>query len=118
MLTDQDMDIIISLINSKDALSVYRISKDSGISSPQVAFRLSKLIPTGLVKSVTVNDKTKYTSHPLLRSRKSVEAITNKIADIVDLIDEIEKTEPEQMKHMLLFIIERTEIESMVTVNE
>lgn len=117
MYTEQDTDILISLINTKEAVSSYQISKDTGISVPQVRYRLNKLILSGIIKRTEHENRDLYEPHPALKSKKTIKEISNHIKEIADIIDSLEISEPDCIKSLLLFIIERTSIEYLTEEN-
>lgn len=105
----QDSSIISSLVVKKEMTS-YSISKDIGISVPQVQYRIDKLLRCGIVKSKRINGKTLYYIHPALKSKKTMGEIATYIKAIVDIIDNIERLSPEGMKALISFIVSKTEL--------
>ena len=106
---EQDSSIISSLIVEKD-MTAYSISKDIGISVPQVQYRIDKLLRCGIVKSRKNDNKTLYYIHPALKSKKAMSEIASYIKAIVDIIDNIERLSPEGMKALVAFIVSKTEL--------
>lgn len=106
---EQDSSIISSLVVKKE-VTAYSISKDIGISVPQVQYRIDKLLGCGIVKSKKVDNKTLYYIHPALKSKKAMGEIAAYIKAIVDVIDNIERLSPEGMKALVSFIVSKTDI--------
>lgn len=108
-LNETDINIISSLIVKKEMTS-YSISKDVGVSVPQIQYRIDKLLLTGILKSRVESGKTLYKVHPALKSKDAVKVIAGYIKEIVDIVDDIEILSPEGMKVFISFIISKTEI--------
>lgn len=106
---EQDSSIISSLVVEKE-MTAYSISKDIGISVPQVQYRIGKLLRCGIVKSKKDDNKTLYYIHPALKSKKAMGEIATYIKAIVDIIDNIERLSPEGMKALVSFIVSKTEL--------
>lgn len=106
---EQDSSIISSLVVKKE-MTAYSISKDIGISVPQVQYRIDKLLRCGIVKSRKDDNKTLYYIHPALKSKKAMGEIASYIKAIVDIIDNIERLSPEGMKALVSFIVSKTEM--------
>lgn len=106
---EQDSSIISSLVVEKE-MTAYSISKDIGISVPQVQYRIDKLLICGIVKSKKEDNKTLYYIHPALKSKKVMGEIAAYIKAIVDVIDNIERLSPEGMKALVSFIVSKTEL--------
>ena len=106
---EQDSSIISSLVVEKE-MTAYSISKDIGISVPQVQYRIDKLLRCGIVKSRKDDNKTLYYIHPALKSKKAMGEIAAYIKAIVDIIDNIERLSPEGMKALVSFIVSKTEL--------
>lgn len=109
MVKEQDYNIISSLTTG-DGETAYSISKDIGISVPQVQYRIDKLLRCGIVKSRKEDNKTLYYIHPALKSKKAMGEIAAYIKAIVDIIDNIERLSPEGMKALVSFIVSKTEL--------
>ncbi len=109
MAKEQDYNIISSLTTS-DGETTYYISKDIGVSVPQVQYRIDKLLRCGIIKSKKDDNKTLYYIHPALKSKKAMGEIAACIKEIVDIIDNIERLSPEGMKSIISFIISKTEL--------
>jgi len=109
MATEQDYDIISSLIVNS-GVTAYSISKDIGLSVPQVQYRIDKLLRCGIIKAKVCNSKTLYSTHPALKSKDVMEEIASYIKAIVDSIDDIERLSPDGMKVLMSFIINKTEM--------
>jgi len=109
MAIEQDYDIISSLIVN-NGVTAYFISKDIGLSVPQVQYRIDKLLRCGIIKSKVNSGKTLYSTHPALKSKVVMEEIASYIKAIVDSIDDIERLSPDGMKVLMSFIINKTEM--------
>lgn len=108
-ISNQDSDIISSLIMKKE-MTAYTISKDTGISVPQVQYRINKLLANGIVKANAKENKTLYYVHPAFKSREAMEIIASYIKEIVDVIDDVESLSPDGMKLFISFVVSKTEM--------
>jgi len=111
METEQDINIIVALINAEQPITSYRISKETGISLPQVRYRIPRLVQCGIIELVEHDSKELYKSHSVLNSRSTIDAITKHLIDISDIIDGHELSSPECVKSIISFIVDRTVIE-------
>ena len=107
--TDQDSEII-SVLVVEDEITAYGISQETGISIPQVTYRLKKMVNDEVVESKTFDGKTMYFIHPVLKSEEDMKYIAYLIMKIVDKIDEVKNISPEGIKSILSFIIGRVEL--------
>lgn len=109
MTKSQDTKILTSLINT-DESTAYAISQDTGISIPQVNYRLNKLIESKAVTSLTKGEKTYYYVHPALKSDAVIKNITALMKQVADEIDTVAYTEPSGMRVIIEFIISKLDI--------
>ena len=110
MRTKQDVDILVALIQSNEPITSYQIAKDTGISLPQVRYRLPKLIQSEIVILVDCDGKELYEAHSVLSSRSTIDAITEHLVSISDIIDGYELSTPVCVKSIISFIVDRTVI--------
>lgn len=109
-MKSQDTKILLSLIDNSDGSTAYTISKNTGISNPQVIYRLEKLIKSKVVISQVRDDKIYYYAHPALVSEGVMKKITTLIKEVADEIDRAGYTEPAGMKFIIELIISRLDI--------
>lgn len=103
----QDYDILLTLCQSDNPLTAYAIGKDAGIAVAQVNYRLTKLLNVGVVTAIQEKNRTVYSTHPILKSRKDVEDIACLLADIIRIITEAGEIEEDGVKKVLAFIVDR-----------
>lgn len=109
MKDEQDCEIISALI-VEDKMTAYALSKETGISVPQINFRIEKLVSVGVINSHDdERNKTLYSIHPVFKSNKSVESIATHIKDIFDIIDKSKETSIDGIKVVIGFILSKTE---------
>ena len=107
----QDTDIMLQLTYT-DSMTAYAISQATGISVPQVNFRLIKMIENGVVSLNEFNlPKKTYSIHPALRSKAAIEGIGQNLMEILQIIDEIEPTTIPGMETIIRFITDRLKIQ-------
>jgi len=106
---NQDSEII-SVLVVEDKITAYGISQETGISIPQVTYRLRKMIDDEVVESKTIDDKTMYFIHPVLKSEEDMRYIAYLIKKIVDKIDTMKYISPDGIKTILSFIIGHIEL--------
>lgn len=117
-MNEQDSSIISSLIMKKE-MTAYSISKDTGISVPQVQYRINKLLISGIIKENVKDNKTLYTVHQAFKSKEAMEEIASYIKEIVDVVDNIEVLSPDGMREFISFVVSRTEMsETSETEND
>lgn len=105
--TRQDSAILHALICSDVPMTVYAISKDTGIAGPQVNYRLRKLVKNGVVDKGE-NEAARYTAHPILGTTKAIKVIAKHISKISDVIGKYKVTTIEGMKILMSYILEHT----------
>lgn len=115
--TSQDNMILSSLIEN-DKITSYQISKITGISNPQVNFRLVKLVESRVVSEIKEDDKTVYTLHSSLKSKNIIKKVSDHIGEISYLIDNEQYATPEGMKRIICFILSKTEIQDSKELEE
>lgn len=108
--SDQDNQILTSLIDI-DKQTSYSISQHTGISVPQVNFRLVKLVENKVVYELNENEKSVYSIHNSLKSKTVVNKIATKIKEISDEIDKVEYAAPEGIRSILCFILSKITFE-------
>lgn len=113
MKSEQNSDIL-SVLSVESELTAYAISKETGISVPQVNFRIDKLVKCGVVIPKEDGVRTVYSAHPVLRSRDAIELIATYIKEIVDAIDGVQSIQPTGAKAIIEFILDKTEINEPV----
>lgn len=110
MKDDQNCEILSALV-AEESMTSYSLCKETGISVPQVNFRIEKLVAIGVVESRIVDNKTVYSVHPVLKSKESIAEIASYIESIFDVIDEAEETSVDGIKAIISFILDKTEID-------
>lgn len=112
-MVNQDNEILSALMD-EDKQTSYFLSQQTGISIPQVNFRLKKLIENKVVIEEKDNDKTIYSIHPSLKSQDVVKKISIHIKKIIDLIDKEQYASPDGMKCIISFILSKTDIKDNI----
>lgn len=107
--SEQDNQILSALIY-KDNQTSYALSQTTGISNPQVNFRLGKLVESQVVIESKEDDKTTYSIHNSLKSKDAIKKVSEHIKSICDIIDNEHYATSEGMKIILCFILSKTEI--------
>lgn len=105
MLTAQDIKIIHTLIREGD-LTAYALGQKTNISIPQVQYRLNKLLECSVVDMVNGENKNYWSIHPVFHHTESVTFMGEKIAEIIDLVEEIETVPLEGIKLIMSFFID------------
>lgn len=108
--SEQDNKILSALIE-QDKQTSYSLSQITGISVPQINFRLSKLVLDKVVYEIKENEKTIYTVHGSLKSKATVNKIADRIKEIADVVDKEEYATPEGMRSILCFILSKITFE-------
>lgn len=109
MTKSQDTKILLYLIEF-DKSTAYAISQGTGISIPQITYRINKLIDSGIISSVVEDNKTYYNVHPALKSNEIISEITGLMKKVCDVIDRAKYTKPSGMKSIIELIISRLEL--------
>ncbi len=86
------------------------MSQETGISTPQINFRLSKLVESQVVTESKEDDKTVYSVHDSLKSKTAIKKVSEHIKEISDIIDKEHYATSEGIKTILCFILSKTEI--------
>lgn len=115
MSKDEQDDEILSALVVEDKMTAYALCKETGISVPQINFRIVKLISTGVVKQNVEKDKTSYSIHPVLKSKEAIAEIAAYIKNIFDIVDETEETSIDGIKAIIGFILSKTDIDVELT---
>lgn len=115
--TNQDNAILSALIQ-KDKQTSYSLSAETGISTPQINFRLGKLIESQVVVESKEDDKTTYSIHNSLKSKDAIKKVSEHIKSISDIIDNEQYATPEGTRTIICFILSKTEIQDSEVLAE
>lgn len=112
-MTSQDSKILLALTNSKDVVGMtsYQLSQETRIGLTQINYRIVKLIEYGIIKVTEIDNKSKYSVHPALRSSDFIKSITSMIQSIADKIAILEPVTLDGIKCVLSLIIDKLDIE-------
>lgn len=111
MSTTKQDNAILSVLVAKDKQTSYQLSKLTGISNPQINFRLTKLIESQVVIETKEEDKTVYSIHSSLKSKEVVKKVSEYIKNISDLVDKEQYATPDGIRTILCFILSKLEIQ-------
>jgi len=108
---DQDYEILSALVRADNPMTAYAIGKETGITIPQVRYRLTKLAGFGVVTATPEKNKTVYDIHSILKSMESLEKIACLLTDIISIIITAEEIDADGVKMILAFIVDRIDFE-------
>lgn len=111
MNNEQDYEILSALSSSNEPMTTYAIAKVTGITIPQVRYRVTKLVHYDVITAIATDRKTTYDTHPVLKSRESLEELIVLLTAMITLIDETQAITTDGVKKILAFIIDRIEFE-------
>ncbi len=115
--TNQDNQILSALIY-EDKLTSYALSQITKISTPQINFRLGKLVESQVVIESKEEDKTVYSIHNSLKSKDAIKKVSEHIKSISDIIDNEQYATPEGTRTIICFILSKTEIQDSEALAE
>ena len=87
-------------------LTVYALAQKTGISQPQVKYRLEKLLASTIVDRVKVGNRTVYSIHPVFHKHETVDSLMTELVKLFEVIDEIHPTPLMGLKTIISFLIE------------
>lgn len=105
-ISDQDSKILREIMNDQD-ISMYKISKNTGISRSQVRYRIDKLKQSKIVK---VCDDGGFILHPIFHSDKAMKKIIKNLTNITEIIEDTSKGEISNrgIESILSYIVRHT----------
>lgn len=116
--TKQDAVLLQVLINSDTSMTAYAISKETGIVTTQVTYRLQMLVRDGVVAMVVNDEVTRYKVHPVLETAEAMTAIAKLVGKISYIIDKYKDTTADGMKTIISFILEHTNFVEIYRTDE
>ena len=107
-------DIILDvLIEDREPLNLYKLSKRCGLSHQRISYNLTKLIKKGLIIPLDTEDGTKYTVQQIHTDTKLIQNILDSVEPLIDTVhhnlnlEHAENTEEAIANNLALFVTKK-----------